>query len=79
MSEEIVRVGKKYTLVIPKKVRKTLGLKEGDALKIRVEGDQMILEKLEDPFEVLEKVIGVPYDETYDEKKAEEWLKKQCQ
>ena len=76
MKSETVRVGKKYTIVLPKDIRSKLNIKEGDLLSVRVEGDRIILEpKRSDPFKVLEKVIGEPYDEGRDEKLAEEWLK----
>jgi AbrB family looped-hinge helix DNA binding protein len=29
---EVVRIGKKFTVVIPKKIRKKLGLKEGQII-----------------------------------------------
>ncbi len=76
VKSEIIRVGKKYTIVIPKDIRAKLKIKEGDLLSIKVEGDRIILEpRRVDPFKVLEKVIGEPYDERKDEKIAEEWLK----
>ncbi|RLF23709.1 MAG: AbrB/MazE/SpoVT family DNA-binding domain-containing protein [Thermoprotei archaeon] len=74
----IVRVGKRYTIVIPKEVREKLGLKEGSKLLLRIYGEKsLILEPLPDnPFKVLEEVIGEPYKEDVDEKKAVEWLMK---
>jgi AbrB family looped-hinge helix DNA binding protein len=73
---ETIRVGKKYTIVLPKDVRKRLNIKEGDLLSVRVEGDKIILEpKRVNPFEVLKRVIGEPYDEEKDEKLAERWLR----
>ncbi len=74
---EIVRVGKKYVVVIPKSVRKRVGLKEGDLLNVKVEGERIILERRKlDPFDILAKVVREPYEEEKDEKMAEEWLKK---
>jgi virulence-associated protein VagC len=44
---------------------------------IKVEGNQVVIEPLpKDPYAVLERVIGEPYDEKKDEPKAYEWLKK---
>lgn len=42
-----VRIGKRGTIVIPKNVRKKLGLAEGMSLELSVEGDRIIL-KTED-------------------------------
>ena len=79
MESDVVRVGKKFTLVIPKKVREMLGIKEGDLLSVKVKEGKIIMEpKKSDPFQVLERIIGEPYDERRDEKKAEEWLRDAC-
>jgi AbrB family looped-hinge helix DNA binding protein len=37
------KVGKKSQIVIPKKVRETVGISEGDELIVDVEGDSVIL------------------------------------
>ena len=43
---------------------------------IRVENGRIIIEPLPwDPYEVLEKVVGEPYEEKREEAKAERWLK----
>jgi len=42
-----VRIGKRGTIVIPKNVRKKLGITEGMSLELSVEGDRIIL-KTED-------------------------------
>ncbi|RLI77772.1 hypothetical protein DRP04_10885 [Archaeoglobales archaeon] len=79
MTSEIVRVGRKFTLVIPKGIREKLNIKEGDILSIKLEGERIILEpKRSDPFKILEKAIGEPYDEEKDEAKAERWLMDAC-
>ena len=79
MESDVVRVGKKFTLVIPKKVREMLGIKEGDLLSVKVKEGKIIMEpKKSDSFQVLERIIGEPYDERRDEKKAEEWLRDAC-
>ena len=76
MKSEIIRVGKRFTIVLPKDIRTKLNIREGDLLSVRVEGDRIILEpKRSDPFKVLEKVIGEPYDEERNERLAEEWLR----
>ncbi|MEM2135920.1 MAG: AbrB/MazE/SpoVT family DNA-binding domain-containing protein [Candidatus Jordarchaeaceae archaeon] len=75
MSEDMVVVGKKHVVMIPERIREIVGLKEGDVLKVRVEGKNIVLEPISpDPFKVLENIIGTPYSEEEDEKRAEEWL-----
>ena len=73
----VARIGKRYTLVIPREIRKIVGLKEGSRVLLRVSGRSIIIDPLpEDPFKVLEKVIGEPYREEVDENKAIKWLLK---
>ena len=75
MSEEAI-IGKRNTLVIPKGIRKELGLVEGQRVLIRIEGKRIVIEPLPwNPYEVLEEVIEEPYEEAKEEAKAEEWLK----
>lgn len=75
MSDESI-IGRRYTLVIPKAVRKTLALKQGQRVLIRVEGKRIIIEPLPwDPYKVMEEIVGEPYDEKKEEIKAEEWLR----
>jgi AbrB family looped-hinge helix DNA binding protein len=75
MSEESI-IGRRYTLVIPKAVREELTLKEGQRVLIRVENGRIVIEPLPwDPYEVLEKIVGEPYEEEREEARAERWLK----
>lgn len=75
MSEQVA-IGKRFTIVIPKRIRKKLELKEGQSLLIRVVETKLVLEPLPaDPYDVLKRVIGEPYNEHRDERKAERWLK----
>ena len=71
----VSRIGKRYTIVIPKEIREKVRLKEGSIVIIRVVDDKIVIEALpDDPFKVLEEVIGEPYREESDERKAVEWL-----
>jgi len=71
----IIRVGKRYTIVIPKEIRKRIGLSEGTLLLVRVVDNKIVLEPLPgDPFKVLDQLITEPYSEEVDEKRAEKWL-----
>jgi len=75
MSEEVV-IGRRYALVIPKKAREELNLREGQRVIVRVEDGRIILEPFPwDPGRVLEEIVREPYEEGKDEAKAEEWLK----
>ncbi|MBI4257859.1 MAG: AbrB/MazE/SpoVT family DNA-binding domain-containing protein [Thaumarchaeota archaeon] len=74
---ELAVVGKRYSIVVPKSVRKKMNLKEGQRVMLKVEEGRLLIEPLPtDPYGVLERVIGEPYDEAKDEEKAEKWVKK---
>jgi len=47
-----VHVRKKFAIYIPRSVVRTLGLKEGDKLLMKIERGRIILEKIEDPFKL---------------------------
>ncbi len=71
----VSRIGKRYTVVIPKEIRSKVSLKEGDLVIMRVIGDEIIIQPLpEDPFKVLGEVIGESYNERRHERKALEEL-----
>lgn len=54
--------------MIPKSIRKLLKIEEGQRL---------LIEPLPaDPYKVLGEVVGRPYEEKADEKRAEKWLRK---
>jgi len=77
MLEESIRVGKKNVVVIPSKIRKEVSIGEGDLVKIRAEGGKIVIEKMpSEPFKVLAKVSGEPYDEKRDERKANAWIRR---
>ncbi|MGQ4891289.1 MAG: AbrB/MazE/SpoVT family DNA-binding domain-containing protein [Candidatus Njordarchaeia archaeon] len=50
--EIIVRIGRKHAIYIPKKIAERLGIDEGDIVKIRVIGNKIEIEKIEDPIEL---------------------------
>ncbi|KPV63487.1 MAG: SpoVT / AbrB like domain protein [Candidatus Bathyarchaeota archaeon BA2] len=45
-------VGKKYAIYLPKAVVKALGLKEGERVLLRVSGNTLVLETLQDPVQL---------------------------
>ena len=53
-----VRVDSKGRIVLPKEFRDALGIREGDELVLVLEGGKVIIKKAEDPFKVLEEVLG---------------------
>jgi len=75
LSEETV-VGKRFTIVIPSSIRSRLSIKEGQRILMKQEGKRIELEPLpDDPYQTLREVIGSPYEEAKEAKKAEEWLR----
>jgi len=77
MSEEVT-IGRRFSFVIPKRVRENLGLREGQRVLVRHEGEVIVVEPLpEDPYKELSEALGdFSYSEEKYEKRAEEWLKK---
>ncbi len=56
MLEVRVRVSKKNTIYIPKAISEAVGISEGDYVVLRVDGNRIIIERVEDPFEYALKV-----------------------
>ena len=50
--EVVTKIGKKFTLYIPKSVVDELGVKEGDKVRITVEGKKMVVEVIKDPIDL---------------------------
>lgn len=46
------RVGKKFTLYLPRKIVSSLGIKEGDKVRISVEDERIIIRIIKDPLEL---------------------------
>lgn len=74
MSYDRAIVGKRFSIVIPKSIRKKIDLREGQQVVISAAEGKLVIEPLpSDPLRVLERVIGKPYNERLDERKAERW------
>ena len=57
MGQAVVsRVGRKGAIYLPKHIMRFLGVKEGDKVLIRVEGDKLVLEFVPDPFSLALRV-----------------------
>ena len=50
------RVGKKGAVYLPKRVMEALGIMEGDAVVMRVEGNRLVLEFVPDPLSLALRV-----------------------
>jgi len=46
----VSRVGRKGAIYLPKHIMRTLGVREGDRVLMKVEGDKLVLEFVPDPF-----------------------------
>ncbi|MCD6357189.1 MAG: AbrB/MazE/SpoVT family DNA-binding domain-containing protein [Thermoproteales archaeon] len=53
-----VRVDAKGRITLPKEFREALSIREGDELLLSIRGNRIIVERCEDPFKVLEEVLG---------------------
>ncbi|MHA1265864.1 MAG: AbrB/MazE/SpoVT family DNA-binding domain-containing protein [Candidatus Helarchaeota archaeon] len=75
MTEVKIRIGKRFSVIIPKEIREKLGLKEGDLITIKKSENKIIItpEKIS-PFKKLANLVGdIRYnDET--KKEAEKYL-----
>ena len=52
VSEIKVKLSRKNTLYIPKFMAEGLGIKGGDTVKLRLEGSKIIIEPVQDPFDL---------------------------
>lgn len=73
--DETVRIGKRFTIVIPRAIRRKLGLREGMVSRVEVNQGQIILTPdKEDPFMELARVMKpVRYTPAMG-RKAEKWM-----
>lgn len=55
MTQEVTRVGPQGRVVIPAGVRRAMGIVEGDALVLRLEGGRLVVERRA---AVLERLVG---------------------
>ncbi len=60
----IVKVTRRYQVTLPKEVREALGIRGGDLLRVRVEGNRIVLEPLaprrKNPVEDMLSLVSEP-------------------
>jgi len=54
---EVALIDSKGRITLPKEIRRLLEMESGDKLKVIVIGGKIILEKMENPFEILEDLL----------------------
>ena len=70
----IGRVSKKGQIVIPKEIRNLLGIKEGDYVIFRTEGNRVYIEKIEERTkDVLKSAKPVESSVEFQRRLREEW------
>jgi len=47
-----IKVGKKYAIYLPKAVVKAVGIKEGGKVLLRISGNTLIIETIQDPIQL---------------------------
>lgn len=71
----ISKVGKKGAIYLPRHIMRALGVREGDKVLIRVEGDKLVLEFVPDPLSLalrVKKWAKTTVEEFEDESEAEQ-------
>ena len=76
MSQVVIsKVGKKGIIYLPRHIMRALGVKEGDRVLMRLEGDKLVLEFVPDPFSLalrVEKWAKTTVEEFEAESEAEQ-------
>jgi len=54
---EVAQVDSKGRITLPKEVRRLVEMDVGDKVMVRVVGNRVILEKVENPFEILDRLL----------------------
>lgn len=68
------KMSKKGQIVIPKKIREKFGIKPGDAIIFRIQGNTVILEKIQEKMsEILKNSKPIENSLTFQRKLREEW------
>ncbi len=68
------KISKKGQVVIPKEIREKFGIKPGDALIFKIQGNKVIIEKIQEKMsEILKNSKPIENSLTYQRKLREEW------
>jgi len=70
---KIVKVTRNYQVTIPAEIRNKLGIKEGDYLKVDLEGNKIVIVKLEQKRKTIK--LGKPLDIEEIERSIERGMK----
>ncbi|WP_324736540.1 AbrB/MazE/SpoVT family DNA-binding domain-containing protein [Thermococcus sp. SY098] len=69
----ITKVTRNYQVTIPAEIRKVLGIKEGELLEVKLEGDRIVLQRLRKKRKTLKLGKGMTTEEI--EKSIEEGMR----
>ena len=72
----IARVSRRYQVVIPREIRKALGIKEGDKILFEIEGDEIRIRKLRNFLELEGSLKGKSLSPEVIRERAEEEIAK---
>ncbi len=72
----VAKVSRRYQVVIPKEIRKVLGIKEGDMVLLAIEGDEIRIRKLRNFLELEGSLKGEDLGPEEIRKRAEKEIAK---
>ncbi len=52
------RLDERGRITIPREIREKLGLKPGDHVLVKIQGNSIVITRAEDPFKVIENILG---------------------
>ena len=68
------KMSKKGQIVIPKEIREKFGIKPGDAVIFRIQGNKVIIEKIQEKMsEILKNSKLIEYSLDFQKKLRDEW------
>lgn len=68
------KISKKGQVIIPKEIREKFGIKPGDALIFKIQGNKVIIEKIQEKMsEILKNSKPIENSLNYQRKLREEW------
>jgi len=68
------KMSKKGQIVIPKEIREKFGIKPGDTVIFKIQGNKVIIEKIQEKMsEILKNSKPVEYSDVFQKKLRDEW------